>query len=66
MLTDAEFWIGVDEFLIRKITAEADVALDELGGALGSVGISGPATVSLTIAISDFGTLVVIEAPELP
>ncbi len=66
MLTDAEFWIGVDDFLIRKITAEADVGLDELGGALGDVGISGPATVSLTITISDFGKPFVIEAPEVP
>ena len=66
VLTDAEFWIGVDDFLIRKITAEAEVGLEELGGALGDVGISGPATVSLTISISDFGKPVVIEAPELP
>ena len=66
VLTDAEFWIGVDDFLIRKITAEAEVGLDELGGALGDVGISGPATISLTITISDFGKPVVIEAPELP
>ncbi len=66
VLTDAEFWIGVDDFLIRKITAEAEVALDELSGALGNVGISGPATVSLTITISDFGKPFVIEAPEVP
>ena len=66
VLTDAEFWIGVDDFLIRKITAEAEVGLDEISGALGDVGISGPATISLTITISDFGKPVVIEAPELP
>ncbi len=66
VLSDAEFWIGVDDFLIRKITAEAEVGLDAISGALGDVGISGPATISLTITISDYGKQFVIEAPELP
>ena len=64
-LSDAEFLVGVDDFLIRKISAEAEVDVGDLGP-LGEAGVSGLATISLTITLSDFGEPVVIEAPELP
>ena len=64
-LSDAEFWVGVDDFLIYRISAEAEVDIADLGP-LGDAGISGPATISLTITLSDFGEPVLIEAPELP
>ena len=63
-LSDAEFSVGVDDFLIRKIFAKAEVDVGELGP-LGEAGISGLATISLTITLSSFGEPVVIEAPEL-
>ena len=64
-LSDAEFWVGVDDFLIYKISAEAEVDVGDLGP-LGDAGVSGPATITLTITLSNFGEPVVIEAPELP
>ena len=64
-LSDAQFSVGIDDLLIRKIFAEAEVDVGELGP-LGATGISGLATISLTITLSDFGVPVVIEAPELP
>ena len=59
-----EFWIGVEDGLLRRISIEADASLDDGGdGLLAEVGVSGDAALSLTIDLSDFGKPVSIEAP---
>jgi hypothetical protein len=62
----AEFWIGKDDSLIRKIVAEGEVSLESLGDALGAGGITGTAVLSLTMQLSDFGKPVDIQAPKVP
>ena len=61
----ADFWIGVEDFLIRQITAEGSMALEDVADALGGGGLSGTATLSMTITFSRYGEPVVIEAPEV-
>ena len=61
----AEFWVGVDDLLVRKITAQVSLDLANLGP-LGGVGVSGPANVAMTIWLSGFDEPVTIEAPPLP
>jgi len=62
----AEFWIGKDGFLIRQIVAEGEIPLEGLGDALTLGGISGTATLSLTMRLSDFDEPVSIKAPIVP
>ena len=62
----AEFWIGMDDSLIRQIVAEGEMSLESLGDALALGGISGKATLSLTMRLSDFGEPVSIEPPVVP
>ena len=64
--TQADFWIGVDDSLIRSFAAEGEVSIEELGGLLGNAGISGTADITVTIEFSDYNVPVVIEAPQTP
>lgn len=64
--TEVEFWIGVDDSLIRKISAQVEISLEDLTRSLGGLGLSGPATLSMTMEFSDYGQPVVIEAPQVP
>lgn len=64
--SQSEFWIGKDDSLIRQVVAEGEMSLEGLGDALALGGISGTATLSLTMRLSDFGEPVSIEAPTLP
>ena len=59
----ADIWIGVEDSLVRQISAAGEAPLDDLSAALGTTGLSGTANVAVTIRFSDYGEPVVIEAP---
>ena len=63
---EADFWIGVDDLRIRKVTAKGEVSFGDSGGLglpFGGADLSGFATISLTVKFSDYDEPVVIEAP---
>lgn len=66
----ADFWIGLEDSLFRKIEAGGTVSLTGDNGLLGGPVAGGidadTATLTLTMTFSDYGKPVVIEPPELP
>ncbi len=66
----SDLWLGVDDFLIRRLVAEGDIPMEGvsalLGGQLGGAGLTGNATMTMTIEFSNYNEPVEIEAPELP
>jgi hypothetical protein len=64
--SEATVWIGVDDFLLREISVQVDVALDAMGLPVGDLGLGGNGTVELSIKLSDFGKPVSIETPTIP
>lgn len=50
---EAEFWVGVDDFLVRKMVIEARLPSEE-----------GTVTIQITMTLSDFGKPVDIQPPE--
>jgi hypothetical protein len=63
----AEYWIGAEDRLIRQISVEGDVPLDDIAGLpaspLGGAGASGNAQLSLLMKFSRYGESITIEAP---
>ena len=59
----ADFWIGVEDSLLRQIVAEGQISLEAMTGTFGVSGISGDATVTMTMTFAAYGVPVVIEAP---
>ena len=60
------FWIGVEDLLLRRVATEGQIDLSAIGQSLGGAGISGTATVAITIVFSNYGKPVTIEAPDVP
>ena len=58
-----DIWIAIEDSGILQIVTEGPVLLEDLGGGLGDMGISGDATLNLTIKLSGYGDPVNIEAP---
>ena len=63
---EADIWIGAEDLLVRQVAGEGEISLEDLGAALGVSGISGKATIALTVRFSDYGKPVTIEAPQVP
>ena len=66
---EADFWIGVDDFRTRQVTASGQVSLGGGGGfglPFGGADLAGSATIVLTAKFSDYDKPVVIEAPAIP
>lgn len=65
----AEFWIGTEDYLFRKITASGEIVLDgginPLAGQVAGDLSDETATLDLTITFSSFNEPIEIEAPEL-
>ena len=60
------FWIGVEDLLLRRVATEGQIDLSAIGQSLGGAGITGIATVAITIVFSNYGEPVTIDAPEVP
>ena len=58
-----EAWVGAEDKLVRRIAAEGSVSTDSLGLQLEGFEISGDASLSLDIRLSDFNAPVTIEPP---
>ena len=63
--SQADYWIGVENYLILKLVGEGEVSVEDLADELGGVSVSGPATIALTVVFSNYGAPVLIEAPEI-
>ena len=60
------YWIGVEDLLLRRVETGGQIDISAIGEALGGAGLSGTATVAITIEFSDYGEPVTIEAPQIP
>ena len=59
-------WIGVADFLVRRMVAQGEVRLEDLRGLLGGVDMSGMGSMTMSIDFSDYGRPVAILAPRNP
>lgn len=60
-----DFWIGVEDSLVRQISAQGELQIEGLTEELGAAGGEATANVNMTMALSDFNKPVTIEAPEV-
>lgn len=59
-----DYWIDVEDSLMRQIFVKGDVALEDAGLPIGGA-ISGDVTLEMTMTFSDYGSGIVIEPPDL-
>ena len=60
-----EYWVGTADSLLRRITIDGELDVEEGEGLLFGGGDAGSMTLSMTIEFSDFGKPVAIVAPEV-
>lgn len=59
-----DYWIGVEDFLMRQIFVKGDVSLEDAGLPIGG-GVTGDVTLEMTMKFSGYGDDIVIEPPDL-
>ncbi len=60
-----DLWVGVDDSLVRQISAQGELQIEGLTQELGAAGGEATANVNLTMVLSGFNEPVTIEAPEV-